>query len=59
MDNVIQNYKILSWNVRGLNNPTKREDVRQVISTLKPDLIYLQEAKFFCLISTIIRSTLG
>jgi exonuclease III len=59
MDNAIQNYKILSWNVRGLNNPAKREDVRQVISSLKPDHICLQETKLSSFNPAIIRNTLG
>jgi exonuclease III len=30
---------MLCWNVRGLNNHVKQEDIRQVISSLKPDLL--------------------
>jgi exonuclease III len=59
MDNTIQNYKILSWNVRGLNNPAKREDVRQAISSFKADLICLQETKLSSFNPSIIRNTLG
>jgi exonuclease III len=38
-------YKILSWNVRGLNSMVRQENVRHVINTYKPELIYLQETK--------------
>jgi hypothetical protein len=38
-------YSFLSWNVRGLNNPTKQEDVKQIIQVHKPLIVYLQETK--------------
>jgi endonuclease/exonuclease/phosphatase family metal-dependent hydrolase len=38
-------YKVLSWNVRGLNSREKQEEVRQVVSLMQPDLICLQETK--------------
>jgi exonuclease III len=59
MDHLMQNYKIMSWNVRGLNNPALQEDVKQVISTFNPDLIYLQETKLSCLNNFTIRSILA
>jgi hypothetical protein len=41
MDSCISQYKMLCWNVRGLNNYEKHEDIRKVISSLKPDLLYI------------------
>jgi exonuclease III len=54
-----QHYKFLSWNVRGLNNLARQEEGRQIVSTCKPDLICLQEAKLVVINDTIIRNTLG
>jgi exonuclease III len=45
MDQFSQQFKILSWNVRGLNCPAKKEDVKQTISLFRPDLICVQETK--------------
>jgi exonuclease III len=59
MDALKPCYKILSWNVHGLNNVAKREEVKQVISLLKPDLLCLQETKLEALTSVIVRNTLG
>jgi exonuclease III len=41
MDDPIQIYSFLSWNVRGLNSATSCEDVKQVVVLYKPDLICL------------------
>jgi hypothetical protein len=37
--------KIISWNVRGLNNPQKRESVRYWLRSWKCDVVCLQETK--------------
>ncbi len=37
--------KIFSWNVRGLNNPTKRNAVRLVVSSIRGVVVCLQETK--------------
>jgi hypothetical protein len=39
------NLKIVSWNVRGLNDSDKRLRVRNLIRLWKADLICLQETK--------------
>jgi exonuclease III len=39
MDIVNHQYSILSWNVRGLSSRAKQEDVKQLVSMCKPDLI--------------------
>jgi hypothetical protein len=35
------NYNFFSWNVRGLNNPTKREEVNKVIQEQEPRVVCL------------------
>ena len=37
--------KILSWNVRGVNDPDKREVIKNFIRTQRVDLVCLQETK--------------
>lgn len=37
--------KILSWNIRGANDPTKRRCLREVIAESRPDWIGLQKTK--------------
>jgi hypothetical protein len=59
MDNEHLQYKILTWNVRGLNNGARQEDVKQVIGICKPDLVCLQETKMEAITNTIVRSSLG
>jgi hypothetical protein len=51
-------HKVLSWNVHGLNNVAKQEEVRQVINLMQPDLTCLQETKLEVLTPAIIRNTL-
>jgi exonuclease III len=45
MEELNHSYKIFSWNVKGLNNKAKQEDVKQIVSMLKPNLICVQEIK--------------
>ena len=37
--------KLFSWNVRGANNPDKRNIIRNFIRSQRVDLVYLQETK--------------
>ena len=37
--------KILSWNVRGVNDPDKRKVIKNFIRTQRVDLVCLQETK--------------
>ena len=39
------NPEIICWNVRGLNNPAKRKVVREFLSSLRVNLVCLQETK--------------
>jgi exonuclease III len=51
--------KILSWNVRGLNNPWKREVVKNLLRDWKGDVVCLQETKLTTVNLSIIRSIWG
>jgi exonuclease III len=59
MDNTAQQYKIFSWNVRGMNNPARQEESKQLISLPKQDLIYLQETKMPLITTATVRKSLG
>ncbi|KAG6697656.1 hypothetical protein I3842_09G212200 [Carya illinoinensis] len=48
--------KILSWNVRGLNDPNKRLKVKNLLRDWKADIICLQETKLKFIDRHIIRS---
>ena len=48
--------KLLSWNVRGANNPNKRNVIRNFIWSQRVDLVCLQETKLQKLSSTDARS---
>ena len=37
--------KILSWNVRGVNDPDKRKVIKNFLRTHRVDLVCLQETK--------------
>ena len=37
--------KIISWNVRGVNDPDRRKIIRNFIRNQRVDLVYLQETK--------------
>jgi exonuclease III len=56
---LMQHYKMVSWNVHGLNSTAKQEDVRQCLTSCKPDLICLQETKLACISSANVRSIMG
>lgn len=59
IDSYNQNYKILSWNVRGMNNSAKREDIKHMISLNRPDIVCLQETKMTVIDDTIVTEALG
>jgi hypothetical protein len=48
--------KILSWNVRGLNEGKKRLRVRNLLQDWKVDIVCLQETKLHCLSRRMVRS---
>jgi exonuclease III len=53
------NLKIISWNVRGLNDSDKRLRVRNLLRLWKADLICLQETKLGHFDRKMIRSLWG
>jgi exonuclease III len=52
-------YQMLSWNGRGLNNPARQEEVKQIIGAFRPDLVCLQETKLSSITMGSIRNILG
>jgi exonuclease III len=51
--------KMLIWNVRGLNNKSRRDSVRSLIDYVKPDVVCLQETKKENISRRTVMSTLG
>ncbi len=51
--------KIISWNVRGLNNPKKRESVKYWLRNWKCDVVCLQETKLAEVDLQLVRSLWG
>ena len=48
--------RLLSWNVRGLNNPHKREMVKNLLREWRCDVVCLQETKLDQLDLMLVRS---
>ena len=48
--------RILSWNIKGVNDRDKRNLIKDVIKTQKVDLVCLQETKIREMTSGIVRS---
>lgn len=57
MAEIIQQFSLLSWNVRGLNSTAKQEDVKQMIQLHKP--MSLQETKMEQVTTHIVSAALG
>ncbi|KAL4594153.1 hypothetical protein ACB092_12G000700 [Castanea dentata] len=53
------NLKILSWNVRALNNPQKRDTVKNLLKEWKCDVVCFQETKLDCANSFVVKSLWG
>nr|XP_023925825.1 uncharacterized protein LOC112037243 [Quercus suber] len=53
------NLKIISWNVRGLNERDKRLRVRNLIRNWRPDIVCLQETKMELITRAVIGSLWG
>lgn len=53
------NCTVLNWNVRGLNNPARRQVVRDLISHHRASVISLQETKLQFIDRSIVLETLG
>ena len=54
-----QPLKVLVWNVRGLNSPARRNAIRQVVQTVNPAVVCLQETKLELVTVDIVRHFLG
>lgn len=50
---------LLNWNVRGLNNPIRRDAVRDMVSSTRATIVCLQETKLQNIDDGMVRSTLG
>ena len=48
--------KILSWNVRGVNDPDKRRVIKNFLRTHRVDLVCLQETKVQEMNNVMVRS---
>jgi exonuclease III len=53
------NCTILSWNIRGLNDPAKRENVKQPILSSGATIVCLQETKIINWNNNLLRETVG
>ena len=53
------NLKIISWNVKGLNERDKRLRVRNLIRKWGPNVVCLQETKMQLINKAVIRSLWG
>ncbi|KAL4637756.1 hypothetical protein ACB092_03G099300 [Castanea dentata] len=51
--------RLLSWNVRGLNNPRKREVCKNLLKEWKCDFVCIQEAKVSSIDGAFVRSLWG
>jgi exonuclease III len=51
--------RILSWNVRRLNNPCKREVIKNLLCDWKGDVVCLQDSKLDVVDQRMIRSLWG
>ena len=55
----VSKIKVLSWNVRGLNEKDKRLAVRQTVLLEKPDVICFQETKMSVMNNSVIQQACG
>ena len=55
----VREMRVLSWNVRGLNNPQKQEVCKNLLKKWKCDIVCFQETKLSSLNSLVVRSLWG
>jgi hypothetical protein len=53
------NQVLINWNVRGLNNPARRQVVREIINEHRCRIVCLQESKLQSVDDAVIGTTLG
>ena len=52
-------FKTLVWNVRGLNSPARRSAIYQVVSSVAPSIVCLQETKMELVTTEVVAHCLG
>jgi len=52
---ILMKVKIVSWNVRGLNDPSKRLQIKNLMNTWRADVYCFQESKISGDISGIVK----
>jgi exonuclease III len=57
--NTNRKIKIITWNVRGLNDKSKRSSIRNFIKSKNPDIVCLQETKLSLVPENIYRQIFG
>lgn len=57
--NAVKSIKFLSWNVRGLNEKIKRNNVKKTVLDEAPQVVCLQETKWSSVNDVYIRETIG
>lgn len=55
----MDNIPILSWNVRGLNARARQDNVRTLVSDIRPAIVTLQETKLDVIPQSLVFSMLG
>jgi exonuclease III len=52
-------FEILCWNVRGLNDPAKRDAVREFVASLRVSIVCLQETRLNVMDDFLVMQCLG
>jgi exonuclease III len=52
-------FEILCWNVRGLNDPAKRDAVREFIASIRVSVVCLQETRLDVIVNFLVIQCLG
>ena len=52
-------FKRLVWNVRGLNNQTRRNAIFQMVNVVRPSIVCLQETKMELVTTEVVAHCLG
>jgi len=55
----MDNTTIMSWNVRGLNERARRDNVRTLVDDIRPNIVCLQETKLDVISQYLVFAMLG